>query len=546
MLVETSKSSSGQIVKTAPDPFHKTTADIVLRSSDNVDFHVRKAILIEVSPIFEDMFSLPQPRADSSVIRPIFMEENSRVLYILLRLCYPLLHRAPADIQLEDICSVLEAATKYDMDIAKELMSCSLRKFTEAQPLRVYAIACLLKLESEAQYAATEAVKQEVISSRYVQELEELPAGCYHRLLQFRAQSEPADNFTFISAATCADHNHRPAINSLKPTQRQWRDAGPPFDRPDADVIVISRDDVRFRLHSTILRIVSSVFSDMLDGGSNNNNNPCQVVEDDERPHDISYCFIFLETSAVLEMLFGLCYFQDPRSLMPHNDDVIHTIVDVIRAATKYSIQHVIKFLKAALADGSITSSPFRTYILATLSGWNAEARAAATEMLMWDYTDLQAMYEPELEQISSGPYFRLLKYHRACGNAASLAVSGYGYSTKKETDEWRTFICKHCPRSSFGILPKALSSLQNFIYTASTLVKLKPHASVLLEGDARRKYLEMYAVGCDNCRETRMELVDKLTSAIKAAIDRVIRDELVSPLSIWLCISVLIYGLGL
>lgn len=41
-------------------------ADVIIRSSDSVDFRVRKAILSEVSAFFEDLFSLPQVDTDSS------------------------------------------------------------------------------------------------------------------------------------------------------------------------------------------------------------------------------------------------------------------------------------------------------------------------------------------------------------------------------------------------------------------------------------------------------------------------------------------------
>ncbi|KAI0255963.1 hypothetical protein BJV78DRAFT_1113987, partial [Lactifluus subvellereus] len=42
-------------------PFDDADADIILRSSDQVNFHVYKVILSVASPFFKDMFSLPQP-----------------------------------------------------------------------------------------------------------------------------------------------------------------------------------------------------------------------------------------------------------------------------------------------------------------------------------------------------------------------------------------------------------------------------------------------------------------------------------------------------
>ena len=51
-------------VSTADPPFDKETTDLILRTSDHVEFHVWKGILAEASPVFEDMFVLQQPRQE--------------------------------------------------------------------------------------------------------------------------------------------------------------------------------------------------------------------------------------------------------------------------------------------------------------------------------------------------------------------------------------------------------------------------------------------------------------------------------------------------
>ena len=43
----------------ASEPFDHAKADIILRSSDNIDFHVFKLFLSLASPFFEDMFNIP-------------------------------------------------------------------------------------------------------------------------------------------------------------------------------------------------------------------------------------------------------------------------------------------------------------------------------------------------------------------------------------------------------------------------------------------------------------------------------------------------------
>ncbi|KAI0732150.1 hypothetical protein C8Q72DRAFT_753347, partial [Fomitopsis betulina] len=67
----------------APAPFNRSSADVILRSSDLVDFRVRKGILAEASSVFDDMFGIPQPentpsQGDTREGLPVVrLEENS-------------------------------------------------------------------------------------------------------------------------------------------------------------------------------------------------------------------------------------------------------------------------------------------------------------------------------------------------------------------------------------------------------------------------------------------------------------------------------------
>ena len=49
-------------VRKAAFPFDEGDADATLRTSDNVEFGVHRVILSLASPIFKDMFSMPQPQ----------------------------------------------------------------------------------------------------------------------------------------------------------------------------------------------------------------------------------------------------------------------------------------------------------------------------------------------------------------------------------------------------------------------------------------------------------------------------------------------------
>ncbi|KAJ8507558.1 hypothetical protein ONZ45_g10084 [Pleurotus djamor] len=105
----------------APSPFNRPDADIILRSLDGVKFHVHKLILSVSSPFFDDMFSIPQPKAsgesllDDDTSLPIIpFVEDSVTLDILLRDCYPTQEHVFTDRGV--LMKVLRAADKYQLD----------------------------------------------------------------------------------------------------------------------------------------------------------------------------------------------------------------------------------------------------------------------------------------------------------------------------------------------------------------------------------------------------------------------------------------------
>lgn len=101
-------------------------ADVILLSSDGFEFRARMAILSFASPVFDDMFSLPQPGPDKQKQYPnhkpplplIQLSETKTVIDILLRYCYPVpLARGMNDFDVA--IAARSAAEKYDMDYIK-------------------------------------------------------------------------------------------------------------------------------------------------------------------------------------------------------------------------------------------------------------------------------------------------------------------------------------------------------------------------------------------------------------------------------------------
>ena len=155
-------SNSVPVSKLAPAPFDQCTTDLVLRSSDGVEFHVFSQILIVASPIFKNMLSDAQPSAARSVtttdsIDPetpvVPLSEDSDTLDALLRIVYPIEKPNKAR-TLTDIPPVLEAALKYIMEWPTSVLKQELLSFVADRPLQVWAIACQHGLEDVARRAA--------------------------------------------------------------------------------------------------------------------------------------------------------------------------------------------------------------------------------------------------------------------------------------------------------------------------------------------------------------------------------------------------------
>ncbi len=74
------------------EPFNIPDANLIVRSSDGVDFRVHKLVLAVSSPFFKDLLSLPQPSDGESVdgLPVVQFPEDSELLNSLFSMVYPL------------------------------------------------------------------------------------------------------------------------------------------------------------------------------------------------------------------------------------------------------------------------------------------------------------------------------------------------------------------------------------------------------------------------------------------------------------------------
>ena len=134
-------------------------ANIIVRSSDQVNFRVHKSVLAVSSPFFKDLLSLPQP-PDAEIVDglPVVpLPEDAGLLNSLISLLYPITPMIPDSYQ--KVFALLAVCQKYELESVQSNIRSAIYhgKFpapVKAEGFRAYAIASGLGLVPEAEDAA--------------------------------------------------------------------------------------------------------------------------------------------------------------------------------------------------------------------------------------------------------------------------------------------------------------------------------------------------------------------------------------------------------
>jgi hypothetical protein len=184
--------------------------DVVIVASDGVQLRFSKSLLSQASPVFSDMFSVPQPNSslDSDAPNhpndPINLSEPSQTIRLMLSLA----NSPPTSLlidSLSEIANLLQAADKYDIKTIQEhaIYSLGQPRFLENEPLRVYAIASRYGAHDTAVLAAKNTLRYPLLHEAYFSELEMVDGGTIYRVFRFHKQCtaaalEVATNHTWI------------------------------------------------------------------------------------------------------------------------------------------------------------------------------------------------------------------------------------------------------------------------------------------------------------------------------------------------------------
>ncbi|OBZ74808.1 hypothetical protein A0H81_05205 [Grifola frondosa] len=390
----------------ASPPFDRDDADVVLRSSDNVDFRVHRMILSVASPVFKDMFHIPPPAAlavedthPETGLPLVQLAEDSRTLDNFLRLCYPF--KQPVMDCLEDIHAFLRAARKYEYEYGIVEMRAKLIAFAPQKPLRVYAIACSMELEAEARFAATESpsiIPMDLESFTQLG-LDQITSGQLFRLMEFLARS-----FKGIFEYAAPSTN----MHSEGDTTHTTLFLTPHVPDHPPDVLMRSCDGADFRVHKFMLSMVSPELARMLSESPESEvglaaQESLQVIH-------------LPENGRTLSKLLHFCYPIETPELECF--DVAHT---VLMAAKKYQVARAVETARKKWME-YIRTDHLRTYFIAMMHGWMEEAREAA-KYAVFHYRDI---YVPEMDSLPAEAYRRLWDYRQRSQAALKLVFPGY------------------------------------------------------------------------------------------------------------------------
>ena len=166
-----------------PETFDVSDTNLIIRSSDHVDFRVHKSVLAMASPFFRDLLSLPQP-SDAEIVDglPVVqLPEGSELLNALISILYPIgvaipnsyekvLYLFESQWKLEQLTHydkvlyLLAACQKYEMASVQSLIRAEVSRGTfpgpkGAEAFGAYVIASAKGLIPEMENAARQTLE---------------------------------------------------------------------------------------------------------------------------------------------------------------------------------------------------------------------------------------------------------------------------------------------------------------------------------------------------------------------------------------------------
>jgi hypothetical protein len=206
-----------------PSRLNLPDANIIVRSSDQVNFRIHKSVLAMSSPFFEDMLSLPQPPDDDTVdgLPVVQLPEDAGLLNCLFSLFYPIAPVIPGSY--EKMFALLAACQKYDMVpiqsyIRVESQRGAFPAPVETEAFSAYAIASSMGLDLEAENAARLTLGQPLTFESLGEELRSFRGQSLCELVHYRGVNNSSS-----SSSNTSDSLFQLLVSSKRGRGNRWR-----------------------------------------------------------------------------------------------------------------------------------------------------------------------------------------------------------------------------------------------------------------------------------------------------------------------------------
>ncbi|KAK2462726.1 hypothetical protein APHAL10511_005244 [Amanita phalloides] len=450
-------------------PFDSSAkADIILRSSDSMDFFVIKLLLCHTSPVFDEMFSSEHVMDSKDETRnglPIIpVAEDSRTLYCLLILVYPS-YFTPGDqvVYIDDLCKVAKMVQKYCMDrieseLKKRAISCRL---LEEHPFQVYVSAIQLGWTDIAVTAAAKTLTTPLRDLPFNNELHSISGADFYQYLSYRFRHEKYGG----EGERPQLEFDTPSVDVKSAAKTPGTNALPPFGpTAKADAILRSSDRVDFFVKKSFLAFLSPALDAIFSheegisskSDSEDNNSPIFDLEEDS------------------DTLFALLCFLHPYADEPRIEE-LRTYPKIWAAAQKYKVSFIAQRLeRLLLASPSVQDEPLRAFAVAVSLGSMKVIEATAKETLTKPLNDMT--YVDEFRLITGAHMFRLMKYRFKCTDAVRHILGDTSVLRKAAYA-----ICIDCNELTKNIQPPSTGGFTRYIKAIRHKLEECPRGSTLM-----------------------------------------------------------------
>ncbi|KAF8635031.1 hypothetical protein AX15_000569 [Amanita polypyramis BW_CC] len=453
----------------AAKPFDSSAkADVILRTSDAIDFHVIKLLLSSVSAVFDSIFAKSEDSETRNNLPVIAIPEDSKLLRRLLLLVYAHIDESPGfdDINLCSLSMMTQEYAVGGMIKSKLNKMITIPQLGTIDPFRVYVTAIHLKWHDLAATAAEKTWETPLKDLANNVELCSISGADFHRYLVYRFRRTLSSPAAEKHVSSVPGHVNV-GLDSPVSVKVDVGDVASPFDSSaKADIILRSSDFIDFFVMRSFLCFVSPHFSDVLP--------QVQVADKATTKNGLSVFTVAEDSKTLRELLLLICPSIEEARL-----DSLEAYFKIRMAAQTYKMSIVNhKLEKLMVTSPWMRNQPLRVFAMSIRFGWEEAAKVAAQNTLAIPLQD--TAYIKELNDITGEDLFQLMTYRFKCAHAACSIVDTADPTELYERGRIST------PKKSFFGSTQDRDMINQYLNSARGALAERPRGFVLLENFER------------------------------------------------------------